>query len=221
MAERGRARAGAGTRTWPLPGSIRRRATRWGIAEIPGELFARASQWARAEVAPGRLFPWLAVAFGAGIALYFTAPREPMLWAPVLLAVVLGLTVAARARPLALPILLGFAAAAAGFAAGTLRAQWVSHPVLRHFVSSAAISGWVEVRESRERTDRIVIRVDTIEGGGSRKRRAASASRSRRARRRRSGSSSSSRRGSIRRSRRSSRAATTSPATSRASARGH
>jgi hypothetical protein len=36
------------------------------------------SQWALAEVAPGRLLPWLLVAFGFGIVLYFTADREPV-----------------------------------------------------------------------------------------------------------------------------------------------
>jgi competence protein ComEC len=39
------------------------------------------SQWALAEVAPGRLVPWLPVAFGFGIVGYFTADREPAWWA--------------------------------------------------------------------------------------------------------------------------------------------
>ncbi len=39
------------------------------------------SEWALSEVAPGRLLPWLPVAFGSGIALYFAADREPAWWA--------------------------------------------------------------------------------------------------------------------------------------------
>ena len=164
MAERGRARAGAGTRTWPAAPGARRREP-WGISELAGELRDRAYHWAIAEVAPGRLVPWLPVAFGVGIVLYFTAPREPLPWAPVILVFALaGATIALRARPVGLPIILGLAAAAAGFATATVKTDWIGHPVLRHPVSDAAIRGWVEVRESRERTDRIVIRVDQIEG---------------------------------------------------------
>jgi hypothetical protein len=33
--------------------------------------------WASQEVGVGRLLPWFAVAYGAGIVLYFTAKREP------------------------------------------------------------------------------------------------------------------------------------------------
>jgi len=42
---------------------------------------ARIREWAAQEVAAGRLLPWFAVAYGAGIVLYFTAEREPGLWA--------------------------------------------------------------------------------------------------------------------------------------------
>ena len=160
MAQRSRARAG----TWPVAAGARRREP-WDLSGFGGELFERAYHWALAEVAPGRLVPWLPVAFGAGIVLYFTAPREPLLWAPILLAFALaGATIALRAKPVGLPIMLGFAAAAAGFATATVKTHWIDHPVLRHAVPSAAITGWIEVRESRERTDRIVIRVEAIEG---------------------------------------------------------
>src|ERR1700753_2842603 len=43
--------------------------------------------WARAEAGAGRLFPWVPVAFGTGIALYFTAPREPALAVTIVAAV--------------------------------------------------------------------------------------------------------------------------------------
>jgi competence protein ComEC len=164
MAERGRARTGTGTRTWPVAAGARRREF-WDVGGFAQELRERAYHWALAEVGPGRLMPWLPVAFGAGIVLYFTASREPLLWAPVILCAVLGgAAIMLRARPIGFPLMLGFAAAAAGFATATVKAAWIDHPVLRHPVSSAAVTGWIEVRESRERTDRIVIRVEKIEG---------------------------------------------------------
>jgi len=46
------------------------------------------SQWALAEVAPGRLMPWLPVAYGFGIVVYFTAAHEPAWWAAIAAAVV-------------------------------------------------------------------------------------------------------------------------------------
>src|SRR5438105_13671357 len=135
-----------------------RRAPSWRLPDIAGEFFDRASHWARAEVGPGRLVPWLPVAFGAGIVVYFTAPREPLLWAPLLLfAALAAIAVALRARPVGFPVMLGFAAAAAGLAAATTKTQWIDHPVLQHPVPSAAVTGWVEVRESRERKRLIAV----------------------------------------------------------------
>ena len=94
MTERGRARA----RTWPAAAGARRPEP-WRIAGFAGELRDRVYHWALAEVGPGRLVPWLPVAFGAGIVVYFTAPREPLLWAPILLLGALaGATIAWRAR---------------------------------------------------------------------------------------------------------------------------
>ena len=39
------------------------------------------AQWIDAELSPGRLTPWLPIAFGLGIVIYFTALREPASWA--------------------------------------------------------------------------------------------------------------------------------------------
>src|SRR5450631_1348388 len=52
------------------------------------ELAENLRSWARAEAGAGRLLPWVPVAFGAGIACYFTADHEPVLWvaAPTALA---------------------------------------------------------------------------------------------------------------------------------------
>jgi len=57
-----------------------------GLVDITGWLRHLLSQWALAEVAPGRLVPWLPVAFGFGIVGYFTADREPAWWAASALA---------------------------------------------------------------------------------------------------------------------------------------
>jgi competence protein ComEC len=46
----------------------------------------RLRSWARAEAGAGRLLPWVPIAFGVGIALYFTAPREPVLFVAVVTA---------------------------------------------------------------------------------------------------------------------------------------
>ena len=41
---------------------------------------ARIREWAAQELTTGRLLPWF-IAYGAGVILYFTAEREPALWA--------------------------------------------------------------------------------------------------------------------------------------------
>jgi competence protein ComEC len=127
-------------------------------------LTAKLREWALADVAPGRLVPWLPVAFGLGIALYFSAEREPSVFAATMLASACFVgAVLLRRRPLAFPLMLAFAAAAAGFAGVTLRTASIVHPILT-IPATASIHGWVEVREERERSDRIVIRVQHIEG---------------------------------------------------------
>jgi competence protein ComEC len=109
--------------------------------------------------------PWLAIAFGFGIVVYFTADREPAWWAATASACAgVAVTFAVRTRPVAFPVMLGLTAIACGFATGTLRNLVVGHPVLPYAASGVAISGFVETREDRERSDRIVIRVEQIEG---------------------------------------------------------
>ena len=132
-------------------------------------LLGRAAQqlraWALVETGPGRLVPWLAVAFGVGIVVYFAAEREPALWAgPSLLVGAIVIAVLARRRPVAFPICVGIAAMAAGFAAATAKRAIIAHPVLPAPVWSVDVAGFVEVREERERSDRIVVRVTRIAG---------------------------------------------------------
>jgi competence protein ComEC len=122
-------------------------------------------RWLARDVAAGRLLPWIPIAFGFGIVLYFTAEREPALWAALAaFAVLTAAAIAARARPFGFPLLIALAAIAAGFATATVKGARVAHPILHHVAWNVAISGFVEVREERERTDRIVVRVHRIEG---------------------------------------------------------
>jgi len=154
-----RGRAG----TWPQGG----RALAWTPPRVPDIsrwLARRLAPWIAAEVAPGRLMPWLPVTFGAGIAVYFTADREPAWWAALALAAALaGAAITARRRPIAFPLVLGGAAIAAGFATATLRTLALDHAVLRAPAYNVTLSGFVESREEREKTDRIVVRLHAID----------------------------------------------------------
>ena len=158
------AQVGAGTRAgkWDVP---RPRAVAWPSAVALGDVRQTLQRWLAGDVAAGRLLPWVPIAFGFGIVLYFTAEREPALWAALALAAVLLVAaVFARARPFAFPLLIGLAAVAAGFATVTFKSVRVAHPILSHAAWNVSISGFIEVREERERADRIVVRVHGIEG---------------------------------------------------------
>ena len=113
----------------------------------------------------GRLAPWPPpVAFGFGIVVYFTAGRELAWWAAPR-AATLGIAIAvwARRSVVGLPLALGFAAIATGFAVATLQtAARIAHPVLAYPTWRAQVEGFVETREERARSDRIVVRVSTI-----------------------------------------------------------
>ena len=156
MAQTGR------VRTWDV---ARPRAGAWLPDSALGGAREAISRWFAADTAAGRLLPWLPICFGSGVVLYFAADREPALWAGAPLAAALALAAFfARARPIAFPLLLGVMAVAAGFGIATLRTARIAHPILQHTAWNIPISGFVEVRESREKTDRIVVRVHTIDG---------------------------------------------------------
>src|SRR5256714_12602653 len=141
-----------------------------GVAWLPDSRFVGGAReaierWFATDTAAGRLLPWLPICFGLGVVLYFTAAREPSLWATLPLAAVFVVAAFfARARPLAFPMLLAVTAIVAGFATATLRTARIAHPILQHTAWNIPISGFVEVREEREKTDRIVVRVHKIEG---------------------------------------------------------
>lgn len=113
-----------------------------------------------AERGPGRLLPWLAIAFGAGIAVYFTATHEPVWWVAALTALVLcGIAYRVRAHARVFAATALGAAMLCGFAIASIKAVLVAHPVLTRTAYSVSLKGFVEGREVRETSDRIVVRV--------------------------------------------------------------
>lgn len=153
--------------TWQ-PAGGRRPAWAWwpdslgGIARPIGE---RLRAWALVDVGPGRLVPWLAIAFGVGIILYFAAEREPQPWAAAtLFCAAVVAAILARNRAIAFPLTLAVAAASAGFLTATAKRAFIAHPVLQTAVWNVEVAGYVETREERERSDRIVVRVHRMSG---------------------------------------------------------
>jgi competence protein ComEC len=131
---------------------------------IAGRIGETLQRFAAMEIAPGRLIPWLPVGFGFGIVLYFSADHEPAVWATGGLALAgIAMVVAARRTAIGLALALAFASTAAGFAIATLKTASIAHPIL-HIPGTVELSGFVEIREEREKTDRIAIRVHRIGG---------------------------------------------------------
>ena len=134
------------------------------LSGLADRIRAHFEQWIAAEVAPGRPILWLPVVFGVGIILYFTAAHEPLWWAGLVLT--LGFSIGAfalRASVVGFAALVALAALSAGFSVATAKSRLIAHPVLAAPVFSTQISGFVEAREERERSDRIVLRVHRIE----------------------------------------------------------
>jgi competence protein ComEC len=119
--------------------------------------------WARAEAGAGRLLPWVPVAFGTGIAFYFAADHEPVLAVAAVVAISLCAAAFLLRRHKVFPVAVMLAAAAAGFAIATWKTARIAHGVLARPIYSVAITGFVETRDIRERTDRFVLRVVSME----------------------------------------------------------
>ncbi|MEP6840114.1 MAG: ComEC/Rec2 family competence protein, partial [Bradyrhizobium sp.] len=102
-------------------------------------------------------------AFGTGIAFYFAADHEPVLWVAAVVAVVLGAVAFLLRRQKFFAAAVMIAAVAAGFAVATWKTARIAHGVLARPMFSVTLSGFVETRDIRERTDRFVLRVVTME----------------------------------------------------------
>src|SRR4051812_17274270 len=157
VAERGGNQSRAGT--WPP----RAAAPAGGFAQSGfdawSSFIAKLQGWPRAEAGAGRLLPWIPVAFGTGIAFYFTADREPVGWVTAVTAAMFCAAAFLLRRRKAFAAAVLIAAMAAGFATATLKTARVAHGVLARPVYAASLKGFVETREERERTDRFVLRV--------------------------------------------------------------
>jgi competence protein ComEC len=122
-------------------------------------------EWLLLETAAGRLVPWLAIGFGLGIILYFSIDEEPATWAAaVAMIATAGICVLLRRRPIGFPVAVGFAAISAGFGCAAIKCSIIAHPVLMTPAWNVDIAGFVELREERERSDRITLRVERITG---------------------------------------------------------
>jgi competence protein ComEC len=159
MAQRGtQGRVG----TWPVAGMP----APWleSIPGLAGPMAARLRQWAAEEVAPGRLMPWLPVGFGFGVAVYFSAGREPAWWVAAALALAASAVAwRLRASPVGFPVAIGCTAIVAGFATTAIKSRLVDHVVLLTPAYSVSVQGFVEAREEREHSDRIVVRITAME----------------------------------------------------------
>jgi competence protein ComEC len=146
--------------TWPLPAAATARLRGGSGAWLAWIGVVR--EWARAEIDAGRMLPWVPVAFGTGIAVYFSADHEPVLWVAVAVAAVLcGLCVVLRHHA-AFSIAMLVAATAAGFATGAVKTRLIAHTVLMRPLNGVQLKGFVETYEERERSDRFVLRVEEM-----------------------------------------------------------
>ena len=163
MAERGRARTQGVAGTWPPREAAQAGGFAPSGAGIWPPLIAKLREWLAAEAGAGRLLPWVPIAFGTGIALYFTADHEPV--APVTAGTAIVLCVAAflLRRQKMFPVAVMIAAMAAGFAVATWKTTRLAHAVLARPMYGVSLSGFVETRDIRERTDRFVLRVVQME----------------------------------------------------------
>src|SRR5579871_857864 len=97
-------------------------------------VFAERERWAL----------WLAVAFGAGVGIYFRLTDEPPLWlAGGVVVVMLGARIALRGHGAAKVALSGLLLIATGFAAGALRSDRVVAPVLERRIGPTSVEGRV------------------------------------------------------------------------------
>ncbi|MEH2570269.1 putative membrane metal-binding protein [Bradyrhizobium sp. AZCC 2289] len=115
------------------------------------------------EAGAGRLLPWVPIAFGTGIAFYFAADHEPVLSVAAIVAIALCALAVLLRRKKMFPAAVMIAAVAAGFAVATWKTARIAHGVLARPMFSVALTGFVETRDIRERTDRFVLRVATME----------------------------------------------------------
>src|SRR2546428_5642658 len=123
---RGRPRAWG---PWIAAGPRPARAWPQTLRDFARRAAQRVREWATAEVAPGRLVPWLAIAFGCGTIIYFAVEQEPAPWAAaLLLAATVAAAILCRPRAFALPATDGIAALPARVAAARTQPANTANP---------------------------------------------------------------------------------------------
>ena len=165
MAERGAAgRAHGIAGTWPPRGAAQAGGFAPSSFRAWPAFLEKLRAWVRAEAGASRLVPWVPVGFGTGIALYFSADHEPVLAVASVTAIGLCLAAVLLRRRKIFPAAVLIASLAAGFATATWKTALIAHGVLAKPAYSVSLSGFVEARDIRERTDRFVLRVTKVDG---------------------------------------------------------
>lgn len=120
-----------------------------------------------AEVASGRLALWLPVLFACGLLAYFGAHHEPSLMAGALaFTLTTTLAIAARSHWVSSAIAMALAAFFCGFLVATAQTARIAHPVIAPPEGPVRFIGYVESRERRTTSDRIVLWVVKASGRG-------------------------------------------------------
>src|ERR1700760_1748391 len=114
MAERGRTRGGGQgiADPWPPQSGVRTGSFSAGSGFWSAAV-EKLREWVRAEAGPGRLLPWVPVAFGTGIAFYYAADHEPVLSVSIATALLLNVIafLLRRARFFAIAVMVASVAA--------------------------------------------------------------------------------------------------------------
>lgn len=126
------------------------------LARAGGDLTAEQDRW----------FLWVPVLFGAGIAVYFRLPQEPLLLPAILpAAAAFALWLAWRRGAAALCLGSAVLAVCLGLAGAKVRSDLVAAPVLARQVGPVTVTGWIELVEPRAGGgERLTVRVAAIEG---------------------------------------------------------
>ncbi|MEM1067064.1 MAG: hypothetical protein AAGJ74_16300, partial [Pseudomonadota bacterium] len=116
---------------------------------------------ARIDGQRGHLFPWAAVAFGAGVGTYFALPGEPdaPAWAALALTALAALAAAWRAGPVQ-PLALALALFCAGLLVAGARTHLVAAPVLE-FRYFGPVEGRI-VKIDRSASDKTRLTLDRV-----------------------------------------------------------
>ena len=133
--------------------------------ESVGRLAAFARDWLLArlheEWEAGRPALWIPVMFGVGVAIYFAAAHEPVLWAAMLVVALACLaSFAARRAFLALGLALACASAAGGFLAAKLATDRAAAPILERPMRAEVVGRVVRIEPRENGRRRVTLEVE-------------------------------------------------------------